>query len=225
MKNKKLFGIFSITSLASFLVGATFFFYVQSLELENVSNNSLYESISAWVAFLLILVFVVSTTLYFFGTKIISVWNFLSPLRNKIAGIEHKKKIKLLFFSSIFCFLILLGMIWLNIKYDIFSIVPILYDLSEPVLEPLFFYSITLILLSSILYFLREGVFRSWLRFTKWYLSFAALAIILSLGSHGGWGVGNIFDTELVIMFSAGFFFIISLVLIVYKSYRLRREK
>lgn len=76
----------------------------------------------------------------------------------------------------------------------------------------------------SLLYFLREEVFRSWLRFTRWYLSFATIAIFLSLGSHGGWGIGNIFAPEFVIMWSAGFFFVISLILIIYKSYRLRRE-
>lgn len=86
----------------------------------------------------------------------------------------------------------------------------------------IFSYSFSTALSLSFLYFLREEIFCSWLRFTKWYLSFAAIAIILSLGSHGGWGVGNIFDTELVTMFSAGIFFIISLILIVYKSFRLR---
>lgn len=77
----------------------------------------------------------------------------------------------------------------------------------------------------SILYFLREEVFRSWFRLMKWYTPFATISVILSNGSHGGWGIGNIFAPEFVIMWSAGLFFVISLILIVYKSYRLRKEK
>ena len=50
----------------------------------------------------------------------------------------------------------------------------------------IFSFSISTALSLSILYFTREEVFRSWLRFTRWYLSFAAIAILLSLGSHGG---------------------------------------
>lgn len=95
--------------------------------------------------------------------------------------------------------------------------------LDEGIGQPLFFFSLSLLPTLILLYFLREEVFRSWFRFTKWYLSFAAIAIFLSLGSHGGWGVGNIFSTELVTMWSAGFFFLISLFLIVIKSWKLRK--
>lgn len=85
---------------------------------------------------------------------------------------------------------------------------------------PLAMLSLSLLPISILLYFLREETFRSWFRFTKWYLSFAAIAIFLSLSSHGGWGVGNIFDTELVTVWSAGLFFVISLILIAVKSWK-----
>ena len=75
----------------------------------------------------------------------------------------------------------------------------------------------------SILYFLREEVFHSWLRFMKWYAPIATIAVILSNGSHGGWGIGNIFAPEFVIMWSAGLFFLISLFLIAIKSWNLRK--
>ncbi len=75
----------------------------------------------------------------------------------------------------------------------------------------------------SILYFLHEEVFRSWFRFAKWYISLATIAVILSNGSHGGWGIGNIFAPEFVIMWSAGLFFVISLVFIMIKSWKLRK--
>ncbi len=80
------------------------------------------------------------------------------------------------------------------------------------------FYSFIGAIFLVILYFLQEKVFRSWLRFTKWYISIATVAIFLSENSHGGWGIGNIFAPEIVIAFSAGIFFLASLALIIVRS-------
>ncbi len=74
-----------------------------------------------------------------------------------------------------------------------------------------------------VLYFLREEVFRTWLLFAKWYIPFATIAVVLSNGSHGGWGIGNIFAAEFVVMWSAGLFFLISLFLVAIKSWKLRK--
>lgn len=95
--------------------------------------------------------------------------------------------------------------------------------LEDAVGVPLALLSLSLLPISFLLYFLREEVFRSWSRFARWYLSLAAIAILLSFGSHGGWGVGNIFSTELVTMWSAGLFFLISVFLIAIKSWKLRK--
>ena len=95
--------------------------------------------------------------------------------------------------------------------------------LEDAVGVPLALLSLSLLPISSLLYFLREEVFCSWFSFARWYLSLAAIAIFLSLSSHGGWGVGNIFDTELVTMWSAGLFFLTSLFLIAIKSWKLRK--
>ncbi len=136
----------------------------------------------------------------------------------------YKKKIRLIALFSFFVgggfMLLLYSPFWE--WCDISSFCDILL-LDEGVGQPLFFFSLSVLPLSAILYFLREEVFCSWSRFTKWYLSLAAIAIFLSLGSHGGWGVGNIFSTELVTMWSAGLFFLISLFLIVIKSLKLRK--
>lgn len=139
---------------------------------------------------------------------------------------EYKKKIRLIALFSFFVgggfMLLLYSPFWEWCDMSSFCDISLL---DEGVGQPLFFFSLSVLPLFAILYFLREEVFRSWSRFAKWYLPLAAIAIFLSFGSHGGWGVGNIFDTELVTMWSAGLFFVISLILIIYKSYRLRREK
>jgi hypothetical protein len=88
--------------------------------------------------------------------------------------------------------------------------------------RPLVLFSSAVFLISSSLYFLREEIFISWLHFTKWYIPFAAIAILLSLRSHGGWGIGNIFATEIVTMWSAGLFFFFSVILLFAKSLKLR---
>lgn len=96
--------------------------------------------------------------------------------------------------------------------------------LDEVVAQPLVLFSFSVFLVSALLYFLREEIFRSWLRFAKWYLPLAGIAILLSRRSHGGWGYPNIFATEIVAMWTAGLFFLISLILIIYKSLKLRRQ-
>ncbi|MEK7520288.1 MAG: hypothetical protein AAB581_03555 [Patescibacteria group bacterium] len=94
-------------------------------------------------------------------------------------------------------------------------------------LEPLFFFSIAIFTISIILYFLREEIFHSWARFTKWYLPLAAILIVFVADSRGGLfiGFGGGFDREGMVWFTAGLFFIISLILIIYKSLKLRRER
>ncbi len=91
--------------------------------------------------------------------------------------------------------------------------------LSSLLFPPVFF------LLSFIFLFTREEIFHSWLHFAKWYLPLAGIAIFLSLRSHGGWGFPNIFATELVTMWAAGLFFIISLIIIIYKTISIRRKE
>jgi hypothetical protein len=79
-------------------------------------------------------------------------------------------------------------------------------------------------ILLSILYFLREEIFRSWLKLTKWYLPIATVIITWSAmsGSSGGWGMPNFFDSESMSWFTAGLFLLISLILIIKKSIQFR---
>ncbi len=82
---------------------------------------------------------------------------------------------------------------------------------------------LTLFLLSLITYFLREEVFRAWLRFTYWWLPLSLVMIYLSAGnSGGGFGMPNILDQEFVAIIFSVLFATISIILIVVKSLLLR---
>ena len=74
-------------------------------------------------------------------------------------------------------------------------------------------------------YFLREEVFRAWLRFAYWWIPLSLVMIYLAAGSGGGgWGIPNIYDQETFAVIFSGLFALISLILIAIKSLLLRRK-
>jgi len=88
------------------------------------------------------------------------------------------------------------------------------------------FFSLSLLLISLILFFLRPEIYTSWWKFARIYLP-VALALILLMGfsdDGGSWGVSADFDAEITIWFTAGLFLLISLILIIYKSLKLKKS-
>ncbi len=84
-------------------------------------------------------------------------------------------------------------------------------------------FSLTAVILSVITYLLRKEVFHSWLRFAYWWIPLSAVMVYLASGtSGGGFGIPNIFDQEFVALIFAGFFLLISLLVIVYSSLKYR---
>lgn len=78
---------------------------------------------------------------------------------------------------------------------------------------------VPLFLLSLISFFLREEVFRAWLRFTYWWLPVYIIAVyFVASNSSGGFGIPNVFDQQTVSFIFSGLFLIISLVIITIKS-------
>ena len=93
--------------------------------------------------------------------------------------------------------------------------------LIEGIGMPLFLFAVCIVLLSVLLRFLHESVFRSWLRFSACYLPIAALLIILApVTDHSILA----FDKEFMSEFLAGLFLIISLILIIYKQFHKRAK-
>ena len=97
---------------------------------------------------------------------------------------------------------------------------------SESIGYPLGIFSIALFFLSLILRFTREQVFRSWLKFARIFLPIAIALIVLTPSGSGGFSAGfGGPDRETVTEELAALFSLISLVLIVYKSIKLRSRK
>lgn len=85
-------------------------------------------------------------------------------------------------------------------------------------IEPLLFLFLPILLFSIITYFLKDQVFKVWLRFIYWYLPFYVLVILLlSDRVSTGWSMGSIFNSEFFAITLSGLFLIISLFLILYK--------
>lgn len=91
--------------------------------------------------------------------------------------------------------------------------------LGDSIGTPVFFFATSIFILSLILRWPSESVFHSWLRFAKYYLPIAALLIILSPVSDSSiFG----FDKEFMSWLLSGTFFIVSLILIIYKQIKAR---
>ena len=79
---------------------------------------------------------------------------------------------------------------------------------------------------SIITYFLREEVFRAWLRFAYWWIPVSLVFIYLAGGwSGGGFGIPAVLDQEFVSLILSGLFLLISLLLIAYKYFASRRSE
>jgi preprotein translocase subunit SecG len=84
----------------------------------------------------------------------------------------------------------------------------------------IFFFFISVILFARLK---SEAIFKSWKIFTYWWLPLSALFILSAPSSGGGSiGIGGGIDREIVTWWFAGLFFIISLILIIYKSIKLK---
>lgn len=72
---------------------------------------------------------------------------------------------------------------------------------------------------------MREEVFRAWFNFAKWWIPISIfLTLIMPGGSGGGFGIPSIFDKEFLAFVLAALFIIISLIIIITKSLKLRKK-
>ncbi|MDP2655497.1 MAG: hypothetical protein Q8P17_03110 [bacterium] len=79
-------------------------------------------------------------------------------------------------------------------------------------------FAIVLLAFSLITYFLREEVFRAWVRFAYWWIPVSIVLIYLAKDSSGGgFGIPNVLDQESVSFILAALFAFISLLIIVWK--------
>ena len=92
-----------------------------------------------------------------------------------------------------------------------------------------FFGNLTLIflpvfILSLITFWMREEVFRAWLRFAYWWIPLTILLVLMTKDRSGGFGIPDIVTRESISMIFSTLFLLISLILITYKSFSLRKK-
>jgi hypothetical protein len=90
--------------------------------------------------------------------------------------------------------------------------------------EPYFFILIPILLFSIVTYFIKEGVFKAWLKFTYFYIPIYVLAILLLSDNRGG-GFGPIFDSEFFALTLSGLYLIISFILVIGNAISLKASK
>jgi hypothetical protein len=96
-----------------------------------------------------------------------------------------------------------------------------IYKISEGFAQPLILGSFFLGITFLVLRFLPKRVFNLWLKFAVWYVPLAALWIIITPASGGGWA-GLAPDKEGVIWLLGGIYLAVSFCLIAYKTLRLK---
>jgi hypothetical protein len=106
--------------------------------------------------------------------------------------------------------------------YDVISGVKYLHCVLLPFTQLIVLFSFVAFVFLIPLYFLKEAVYLSWRKFALWYLPIVAVLILSAGGSGSGFNPGYGMDTESLTFFFSGLFAIISLILIVYKSIKLR---
>lgn len=93
-------------------------------------------------------------------------------------------------------------------------------DIYRGTYKSIFFLSSSIIIIWLLLIFVREEVFRAWIRFAYWWIPLSVIVIFLAAGSGGGsWGIPNIFDQETVSFILSGLFALISLLIILWKHF------
>ena len=127
-------------------------------------------------------------------------------------------KIKTFFFAlSILILGVFMGLIFDKFNWYYIKLGPYAFE-SEGVVLSMIFFPAIIVLVSLILFFLKDEIFNSWLKFTKWYLPIAIILIVI-FPSHAGFLSP---DRETITWLSAALFLIISLLIIGWKSWRLR---
>ena len=89
--------------------------------------------------------------------------------------------------------------------------------------ESLFVFSLIVVCISVITFFLHNTVFRSWLKFAGVWMGIT-IALVIIIPDDGG-GFVTLISKEIISMLSAGLFVAVSIILLIIKSLLLRRKK
>lgn len=81
---------------------------------------------------------------------------------------------------------------------------------------------VPIFIFSSITYFMSDDTFRSWLKFTYFWILFSIILIYLSPVNNPGLFI-QVFDSSFVSIILSGFFILISLIIILIKHFSLKK--
>ncbi len=86
------------------------------------------------------------------------------------------------------------------------------------VAEPLFYMSVSLFVVSLIVYFVREEIFHSWIKFTYYWILISIFLVLIIPGGGGNGAFPSLIDAESISILMSGLYFIISLILVFWGS-------
>ncbi len=89
-------------------------------------------------------------------------------------------------------------------------------------IELMFLSFLPITIFSLITYPLREETFRSWLRFAKWWVPMSMLLVLITPDGQSGGYMPSLIDKQVVAFLTSAVFIIISLIIVLYKSIKLR---
>lgn len=94
------------------------------------------------------------------------------------------------------------------------------------VAQGIFLFSVISLFYSILLLFLHKKIFNFWLSFSVFYIIFAMILILKSNSHYSGGGLGLSFgnETNFLSLFTAALFFVISLLLIIWKWWQTRKN-
>ena len=87
--------------------------------------------------------------------------------------------------------------------------------------EPLFNFSVVMLITTFVVYFIRDEIFQLWLRFARWWIPLSVLIIAITPTTGHDWALGGP-TREIMSWMMGGLFFFISLLIIAVKSWKLR---
>src|SRR3989338_7499703 len=87
---------------------------------------------------------------------------------------------------------------------------------------PLLLSALPLLFLSLITYKMRDEIFHTWITFAKWWVPLSVIAILVTPVESGGWISVPLQAT--MALFCAAALFVISLILITYKHFTLKKR-
>lgn len=136
---------------------------------------------------------------------------------------KHKRAIKNILVISACVFIATIVFSDLANKHDNFGLY---WETVEMIVQVPAFFSLSLFIISLILFFLHEEVFHSWKKFAIIYLPLAAIILVAAAGESGGGGIGAArIDGEIISWLLAIVFLTVSIGIIGYKVWQERRQR